>query len=429
MSKFGSRFGRPRMVSVEEMENEAADGAEVVELPGETTDAAVADVAEVAVTIDTGVADVEIAVNDADTLEEVITVAENAEAEGGLEPSAAEMAAITVESIYARVGVSKTAIASLESFSSTKTRVKATQIAIEDWKQKLKEIWAAVVAAMKKVYVFVMDFFKNLFDASGKIQARAVALEKKASTLSGEAKEAEIKATSSFKLLTENDKFNYQKVVNEGMSGLEHVSEKVSNLVATLETLAKNLIPMVEKQEAFDNFTIKGTTSTDKKDAPEGMAWEELVSFSNIKLRVLHSTSELKGKDAYNALANVKSNIQLPDLKAIKLEIVPTLSTAEITDAAKNVQKLSKNMRGNNAAKAALEKYLKAILADTERAGKLATDDKGAERSRYVSRAVIGSSNMLIKAAVQTNSISLKFAKAILDYAEASAAQYSTEKK
>lgn len=431
MSKFGSRFGRTRMVSVEDMENELADAAtEVEELPGETTDAAVAEVTVTAEIVEDGVNEVEVAVSDTDTLEEVITVAENAEAEGGLDPAAAEMAAITVESIYARVGINRPAMVSMESFSSTKTRVKATQIAIEDWKQKLKDIWAAIVAALKKVVNFFADFFKNLFDAVGKIQSRANTLEKKAMSLKGEAKEKEIKAGSFAKVLSTAGSFDKAKAVASANVEVKSTTQKVNAMTKLIETGASGMIKTIAKQEDFDSFKNGFVTDGDSKDAPEGYSWRDLMTIFNFSIRGLQPAKEFKGKESFEAFSKLavetKNN---DDGKEFKVEKVPTLAPAEITKAAKNVQTVAKEIISNKASIAAAEKFLAGILAEADRAGKMATDDKGVDRSRVVSRAISGSTTTMTKVLVQVNSLCLRIAKATLDYAEISAKQYGGEEK
>lgn len=103
---------------------------------------------------------------DLETVEQLQEVAEDSVEQGeGLSEQSAEIAEIAIESIHARLGISRRVIPSLESFGSSNSRVAATRIAIEGFKDTVKRIWEAIKAAfarlMDKIKGFFMGLFKN----------------------------------------------------------------------------------------------------------------------------------------------------------------------------------------------------------------------------------------------------------------------------
>ena len=213
---FKSSFGRGLVAAMESAENTpavdeiipAADSAETSLL--ETAEAG----AEVTGTLD----DIESAQADGDSLGAIAETMEATEETGGLDPVAAEVAEVAVESICNRLGVTRRKYA-LESFSSKDKRVAATRYAVEEIKDVLKRIWDAIVAAFGKVKEFLKNFFKALFDSNEKLAQRADALVNKATNAKGAPKEKEIAAGGFGKALATGGAFKKASVI-ESLAGM-----------------------------------------------------------------------------------------------------------------------------------------------------------------------------------------------------------------
>ena len=170
------------LVAAMEDETQAAELA-IDESGADSAEADIVEATDISADVEAGTAEVEQASADAETLTRIADTAEAAEEEGGLDPVAAEIAEIAVESIYARLGVQRQSYPALESFSGKTGRKRATQIAVEDLKETVKKIWAAVVVAFQKMVDFVKNFFAKIFDANRKLLSRINALEKQTRNL------------------------------------------------------------------------------------------------------------------------------------------------------------------------------------------------------------------------------------------------------
>lgn len=116
----------------------------------------------------------------AEVVEEVAAKAEEANANGGLDPVAAEAISLALNHLCARVGVAPKANVSMEGFKAKATRVRQTTIAVEGWKETAKQIIAYVVKAfnsavewIKKFVAAVMSRAENLRQKGEKLAALA----------------------------------------------------------------------------------------------------------------------------------------------------------------------------------------------------------------------------------------------------------------
>ena len=127
------------LVAAMEDETQAAELA-IDKAGAESAEADLVEATDISADVEAGAAEIDQASADADTLERIADTAEAAEAEGGLDPVAAEIAEVAVESIYARLGVQRSSYPALESFSGKTGRKRATQLAIEDIKETVKKV-------------------------------------------------------------------------------------------------------------------------------------------------------------------------------------------------------------------------------------------------------------------------------------------------
>jgi hypothetical protein len=165
----------------------AAEPVVIVEEPiGENADSLETDLIEVAEdTADVEAAETEVAetVEVAEDLEEVATALEAAALNGGIDKHSAAVVKIAVNKLYKRAGVRSAAMPAMESFGGTGSRVRATQLAMEDIKENIKRIWAAIVAQITRAIEWMADFFERIFVAARKLKERALKLKAKSTAV------------------------------------------------------------------------------------------------------------------------------------------------------------------------------------------------------------------------------------------------------
>lgn len=183
----GARLGLEDLLETEPVEAGALDGSDTVEAADAEVQTAQAEVVEG----ETIVEDVEDA---GETLDEVGATLESAVSSGqGLDPIAAKLAAIAINSATSRLGISKQLTASLENYGQSTSRLEATRITLEGVKETVLKWWNTIRAALTNLYMKIKGFFIKLFDGLPKLKARAEAMVKAANETKGTAKEPKIK--------------------------------------------------------------------------------------------------------------------------------------------------------------------------------------------------------------------------------------------
>ena len=418
---FKSSFGRGLVAAMESAENTpgvdeiipAADSAETSLL--ETAEAG----AEVTGTLD----DIESAQADSDSLGAIAETMEATEETGGLDPVAAEVAEVAVESICNRLGVTRRKYA-LESFSSKDKRVAATRYAVEEIKDVLKRIWDAIVAAFGKVKEFLKNFFKALFDSNEKLAQRADALVNKATNAKGAPKEKEIAAGGFGKALATGGAFKKASVI-ESLAGMP--AWLTSTMASTTQkpSFADKLKEMIADQKAFDSYQLAAFKETGfKASGSEG----GLATFTGKELvggrafRVQRNDKALKGAEAFAAIGNWKIELAtLKDAKAFEGDKVEALSADEIVKVATAARELSRGVIAVRKTQDALDKEISALQGDARTAASAAPkEDEAAarERAQLLARALSADIQYNIRELTTATKYSTDVAKAGLDFAQ-----------
>lgn len=138
---------------------------------------------------------------DADTLGDVATtMQESVESGEGLDETAAKVADIAVESIMARLGIrsSQKVIPALENFGSKSSRVAATKIALEGVTDKIKQIWQAIVNALKALGTKIVSFIQGLIKHRGTLEKHLQSVKARVAKIDAGAKPKEAKLKGSF---------------------------------------------------------------------------------------------------------------------------------------------------------------------------------------------------------------------------------------
>ena len=427
---FKSSFGRGLVAAMESAENTpavdeiipAADSAETSLL--ETAEAG----AEVTGTLD----DIESAQADGDSLGAIAETMEATEETGGLDPVAAEVAEVAVESICNRLGVTRRKYA-LESFSSKDKRVAATRYAVEEIKDVLKRIWDAIVAAFGKVKEFLKNFFKALFDSNEKLAQRADALVNKATNAKGAPKEKEIAAGGFGKALATGGTFKKAAVI-EALAGMPAWLTSTMTSTTQKPSFADKLKDMIADQKVFDGYQLPAFKESGYKASGSegGMATftgQELVG--GRAFRVQRNDKALKGAEAFAAIGNWKIELAtLKDAKAFEGDKVEALSVDEIVKVATAARELSRGVIAVRKTQDALDKEIGSLQGDARTAASAAPKEDEAsarERAQLLARALSAAIQYNIRELTTATKYSTDVVKSGLDYAERSLSNIKEE--
>ena len=427
---FKSSFGRGLVAAMESAENTpavdeiipAADSAETSLL--ETAEAG----AEVTGTLD----DIESAQADGDSLGAIAETMEATEETGGLDPVAAEVAEVAVESICNRLGVTRRKYA-LESFSSKDKRVAATRYAVEEIKDVLKRIWDAIVAAFGKVKEFLKNFFKALIDSNEKLAQRADALVNKATNAKGAPKEKEIAAGGFGKALATGGTFKKATVI-EALAGMPAWLTSTMTSTTQKPSFADKLKDMIADQKVFDGYQLPAFKESGYKASGSegGMATftgRELVG--GRAFRVQRNDKALKGAEAFAAIGNWKIELAtLKDAKAFEGDKVEALSADEIVKVATAARELSRGVIAVRKTQDALDNEIGALQGDARTAASAAPKEDEAsarERAQLLARALSAAIQYNIRELTTATKYSTDVVKSGLDYAERSLSNIKEE--
>ena len=196
---------------------------------GESREAAVDDAVEVSEELQEDAEDVKVA-------------AEN----GGLDQVSAQILARSVNGKLASIGISPVRFPATESFGGVSSRTGATQIALEGIKEKMKEIWQAIVNVFKKTAKWVRDHINKLFGAQEALQKRAKALSEKAGSMTGKTIKADAKKIENdriFNALQINGNFNPEKIsevgdlVNKMLAGITTSNTTIEGIIGEFDNV------------------------------------------------------------------------------------------------------------------------------------------------------------------------------------------------
>ena len=418
---FKSSFGRGLVAAME-----SADGTQVVDeiIPAaDSAETSLLETAEAGAEVTGTLDDIESAQADGDSLGAIAETMEATEETGGLDPVAAEVAEVAVESICNRLGVTRRKYA-LESFSSKDKRVAATRYAVEEIKDVLKRIWDAIVAAFGKVKEFLKNFFKALIDSNEKLAQRADALVNKATNAKGAPKEKEISAGGFGKALATGGAFKKANVI-EALAGMPAWLSSTMVAITQKPSFADKLKDMIADQKVFDGYQLPAFKESGYKASGSegGMATftgQELVG--GRAFRVQRNDKALKGAEAFAAIGNWKIELAtLKDAKSFEGDKVEALSADEIVKVATAARELSRGVIAVRKTQDALDKEIGALQGDARTAASAAPkEDEAAarERAQLLARALSAAIQYNIRELTTATKYSTDVVKSGLDYAE-----------
>ena len=331
---------------------------------------------------------------------------------------------MAVESIYARLGVQRSSYPALESFSGKTGRKRATQLAIEDIKETVKKIWAAVVNAFQKIIDFVKNFFGKLFDGNRKLLARINALEKKATASKGETT-GSVKASGITKPVGKGDKAGVLDILGSTEAELKALSGWTNGIIDKLATTAGSV--SINQSAGKDaGFLDNSKAAIDLyKEAAKVQSFNGKVIGPRIDAKFAEKSIGDSARGAWEALKDfaitIKENVPFTDKPEIE-----ALSVAEAGTALKAAEKIVQFNLSQKAAVAKFEAGIRKAVEAAKKTAETAPDGEGqsaiVEDSRIAQRAITATGNSAIKAFTFGGKIGTEIAKAGIDYAERSLA-------
>lgn len=128
----------------------------------------------------------------ATSLESLAETAEASIADGGLDRVAGALLQQAADAHTTRLGFQASITPSQESFGGSGERVHNTQVAVESIKDTAKDVWEAIVKAIKAAMIKIKEWWNKLTNALPGIKKRAEALKEKAENVEGSIKEKKI---------------------------------------------------------------------------------------------------------------------------------------------------------------------------------------------------------------------------------------------
>lgn len=441
---FGKRFGI--VAAMEELEE--GTPVEQEEQIGDDADSAETDLieaTEISADIDAGNDNIDQAAEDVESLDAIADTMEASEENGGMDETAAAIAEVAVEGLYARLGITrKKAMPAMESFGSTSTRVKATKIAVEGIRDMAKKAWEAILKFFQQVQAWVVEFFKKIFDAKTKLRARADKLGAVAAKLEGEAKEAKFEAGSLAKALVTGTEVNPDSIA-KALVALGKDVASAGELTKESLAFTSNFTPIVAaisteeafntavgKLTAFKNDSFKEKAGSGKwysRKPPEGFA-EYLLTDSEVKeigntvLVAVAPVTPATGKEALAQMKNIKVRLETKSDGKVPTE-VKTATPQQIAAICKAVGEAVDSLDQFESFTKEAEKASKELIDTVKRAAGMTKEDKdAAARAKMIQSALVGAVRLMSGVPSLTSKYTITTAKAALDYSEKSAKQY-----
>jgi hypothetical protein len=395
------------------------------EVPAEV-EAQAAEVAEDASEIHDETQAMEDAVADAETLDMIADTAEQSVEEGeGMDPVAAEIAEVAVESIYARLGVSRRAMPSLESFGSSGSRKSATRIAVEDWKETVKKVWEAVKKFFINIWEKIKAFFANVFNAFRSLDKAAKSMKARVEEIKGEPKEKTFKDKSLAKGLGRGKAG--QLTGAKAIETIKLTAEGIENMEGFFGTADSALI--VIKEITSKSLDLLSDDNDERVKAAVKKVFEQLKTGA-FKSEPMYDGVRIVAKTSKNEDSlNIEFTTEVKDNSG---EEVAVLSKAEMSKICDEVVELAKAVEKGQKALSKFEEMNKIVSSIVENVTKLASDNtenhdkKAAINNMRVSTVSIGSGAN--KVATIYLSLSNKAGRSGLKYVAQSMKRYGEKK-
>ena len=325
--------------------------------------------AEATSDLDTLQQDGEQLAGDTTQLEEIAGAVESAEAEGGMDETAARVVDVAVESIAQRWGVRRRRLG-LESFNSA-NKSRGTRVALEEVGEVIKSLWERFIAWVGEIIDRLKDFWLKYFNAGKSIQKRADKLEDRLAKGLGERSKEKIGGSWAKNLLI-NGRIDVDHCVSKGIDKSK-LSKAMDRYIAGQANAVAGSGDSKPVSEAFseETFGVKATKSL--KEALPGDA--EVLSTIAIPsigyvVKYKHNNIERLKKVALNEYREDKT-VATPDVTKMSNAIKAIRAIGE------GLEETLKDFRGPRESLSTLRDAARAASKD-------ANDKKGEDRQKAI---------------------------------------------
>lgn len=392
-----------------------ADDAVVID-GGETLEEAVSEMHEAAREVDDTAEQIETLEDSAAGLESIALLVNAAQQRGGLNAQAARAAKIAIESYAAPIGLTQSLMPSMESFGGDSSRLKSTQLTMENLKETIQKGWEALKKFLINLKTRVLAFLEKIFTAAGRLNARGQKLA--AFKTAGTAKETQLELKGYGKRLAVGT-----KVETDAAKGL-------AELIATVkgaEILDGQLLEVGKYYQTLVGQLASGTIEPGNANVKEIKLAAPGFTEANgvLSSPVLPGNVQFKiTKRAGNVLEKLfGASVKVDHIEASIPEDakLPTLSVSAINKVGTELVALYGVVKDAQAASAKAVEAAKAIQIPTVKESISKDAQAAASALASVFRQNMAAHGQLsAKVCAHAISVALVYAK----YAEASAAQY-----
>jgi hypothetical protein len=296
-------------------------------------------------------------------VESIVLALEAAQLDGGLTPQAAVFMNIALASYAEPIGLSTSAIPSVESFGGASARLSSTVASLEASKGIWESIKEAILKAWKAVKDFMVGLWNKLFNATAALKQYAEKLKKAATK--GELKSGDVKFSGIQYLVMEEkakpDAKTAIQDVRHVVAGMTTYAEDIGKTAKDLGAQVKNALALAEWGKADEEVVAKNIAKLAVKKVP-AMFTEQLdgtrTYLESRKLPGLatiriygdrHTDGDSSITNALNKVINLFPNRVVIESKAedVLKELndgVPALTKSEINGIADDVIGLVKDI-------------------------------------------------------------------------------------
>lgn len=379
------------------------------------------------------------AVEVAEALEAYATALESIVGNGGLDRNGAAILNIAVMREYkiACLPERRAAMPALESYGQVSGRASTTNLALEEIKAKAAEIWAKLVAQIKRAIEWLLDHYNKVFGSAEKLQKRAQAVAKRAESITGKAKETKIENGALF------NKIQVAGSVDQVVAKVQELKDQAKAILVDqvgLNTkIAENFSEIVaDPEKNAAGFTVgpvanNGYTKVGEAEgfsAPNGL---EIVRSPELPggraMIVVQPASTVKGAEALEIFAKTFEKIDAfnPKAKEGSKTTLNVLSNSDVQSVAKGVEDTAEFLQQFRKPIDKIKKSLQDVASKAERLTSQAEKEDKADTKKLFTATQKAAANLVRAVTGGPNSFSvyaLNTGKAYLDYCELSLKQY-----
>lgn len=378
---------------------------------------------------------------DNDTLDSIADKMEATQATGGMDAPTAEIAQVAVEHLVQRLNIRHTrVIPAMESFGGESSRIKATQLAVENIREQTKSVMQALYNLLVKAYEFVKNFIKSALDANVRLKARAEQMLKALEKVQGTAAKETLDEVGFAADLAIEGKVTAKSTTDAliGTGSFIEGTSKLTHIVVESMKASKDINTLITNANSFASYKFAELESTGWEavsddrfgKAAEGYAFYTLkgVDLAGGKVFAVYAkTNPEAGQDSFDAAANAKVTMEDVGEKA-EIKEVPVATIEEAKTMVQAVIDLCDKVTAAKSELDEIEQLQSEMAKDAKSAAGAVKDDADAgKRAKSVQRMVISISSLSTRPVILSTKLALTVSKAALEYAGKSAKAYSVE--